>query len=336
MKTVTCILICASFLASHCLLAQDEEWINDETYEAPGVRDAVPELPPLPDVRTPVPKFPWTSRHADMAFHPPMEELPAPKLSSKDVVTEDNPLKLDVFITMRSPYSYLVLQRVAYLQSQYNVDITVKAVFPNAVRSQGEGESGKSTVLGRWYYGGYSVIDQPRTALYQGLPFRYANPDPIFQDTQPHETATNVVAPMEQQPYIGWLTRLATAAQLEGKSLEYAHAVMPLIWGAAAPLGEWPLHVEEAVNSIGMDYDAVIADIRKNPEKYDAVWAKNQEEHHAAGQGGVPCMTFNGEPFFGQDRFDQFFWRLQQNGLTKRTFPREPMVTKPLRWPGTD
>jgi hypothetical protein len=45
------------------------------------------------------------------------------------------------------------------------------------------------------------------------------------------------------------------------------------------------------------------------------------------GQGGVPTMSFNGEPFFGQDRFDQFFWRLRQNGLTVRKSPREPIMT---------
>ena len=141
---------------------------------------------------------------------------------------------------------------------------------------------------------------------------------------------------MEQQPYIVWLTRLACAAQLEGKSIEFTHKVMSMIWGAAVPMGEWPLHVKDAVNSIGMDYDAVIKDIQANPEKYDQVWQKNQEEHHAAGQGGVPCMTFNGEPFFGQDRFNQFYWRLLRNGITKRTVPQEPLVTRPLRWPGSD
>lgn len=325
----------ASFLFAAFLLlnigyvkGQETEWVNDETYEAPGAREAVPSLPPLPNVQTPIPKLPWTSLHADMAYRAPGAELPAPKLGSKDKVTADNPMKLDVFITMRSPYSYLVLHRIAYLQSNYNVDITVRAVFPNAIRTP--------DVFGRWYYGAYSVIDQPRTALYHGIPFRFANPDPIFQDTYPRESATGKVAPIEKQPYIGWITRLACAAQLEGKSIEFTHKVMSLIWGAAAPLGEWPLYIEKAVNSIGMDYDAVIADIQKNPDKYDAVWRQNQDDHHAAGQGGVPCMTFNGEPFFGQDRFDQFYWRLMQNGLTKRTFPREPMVTRPIHWPGSD
>ena len=33
---------------------------------------------------------------------------------------------------------------------------------------------------------------------------------------------------------------------------------------------------------------------------------------------GVPMMAFGGEPFFGQDRFDQFKWRLEQHGLKRR------------------
>jgi hypothetical protein len=29
-------------------------------------------------------------------------------------------------------------------------------------------------------------------------------------------------------------------------------------------------------------------------------------------------MVFDNEPFFGQDRFDQMKWRMQQKGLTAR------------------
>jgi 2-hydroxychromene-2-carboxylate isomerase len=32
----------------------------------------------------------------------------------------------------------------------------------------------------------------------------------------------------------------------------------------------------------------------------------------------VPLLVFQGEPFFGQDRFDQLVWRLQQHGLETR------------------
>lgn len=110
---------------------------------------------------------------------------------------------------------------------------------------------------------------------------------------------------------------------------------MPLIWGARTNAGEWPFHVEAAFNSVGMDYDACIKDIQKNPGKYDAVWQQNQNELQMTGQGGVPTMSFNGEPFFGQDRFNQLFWRLRQNGLTARKVPREPMMARPVRWPSS-
>ena len=33
---------------------------------------------------------------------------------------------------------------------------------------------------------------------------------------------------------------------------------------------------------------------------------------------GVPLMVFEGEPFFGQDRFDQLKWRMTQKGLQPR------------------
>ena len=65
----------------------------------------------------------------------------------------------------------------------------------------------------------------------------------------------------------------------------------------------------------------------------DAVWLENSKIQTQAGHGGVPLMIFNGEPFFGGDRFDVFFWRLRQNGLTSRYEARPPFTTKPIRWP---
>ena len=36
------------------------------------------------------------------------------------------------------------------------------------------------------------------------------------------------------------------------------------------------------------------------------------------GHYGVSLMVFDGEPFFGQDRFDQLVWRMTQKGLVRR------------------
>jgi 2-hydroxychromene-2-carboxylate isomerase len=306
------------------------DWDNlDCTYEAPGAREAVPDLPPVPDVTTlDPPKDNWVWTHVSNGHHK-TSDLPAPQTK---VVSEEDPLEVDVFYSMRSPYSYLSLFRLAYLNSNYNVNVNIKVIFPIAARTRTKGGKAGS---GRWYYYLYSVMDAPRTALYEGIPFRYANPDPIKQDVWPPGAYTGAVAPMEKQPYISWVVRLGNAAQLQGKSLEYCLAVSPLIWGARTKLGEWPMHVEAAVNSIGMDYDAVIKDIQANPEKYDAVWQQNQVEFQMTGQGGVPTMSFNGEPFFGEDRFNQFFSRLCKNGLTTRKVPREPHMARPLRWPSS-
>ncbi|MCL7960552.1 MAG: DsbA family protein [marine benthic group bacterium] len=311
---------------------KEPDWDNlDASYEAPGARDVVPDMPPIPDVTTMnPPKDNWVWTHVDTGYHEAQKPFPIP---NRKIVTEEDPLEVDVFFSMRSPYSYLALYRLVYLHSNYNVNVNFRVIFPIAARTSASGGSGgKSSLAGRWYYFYYSQYDAARTGRYEGIPFRFASPDPIVNDVWP-PGSSQAVAPLSHQPYITWLVRLGNAAELEGKALEYCLAVSPLIFGARAKLGEWPFHVADAVNSIGMNYDNVIEDIQSNPDKYDAVWQQNQVDFQATGQGGVPTMSFNGEPFFGQDRFNQFFWRLRQNGLTARKVPREPIVAKPLRWP---
>ena len=85
-----------------------------------------------------------------------------------------------------------------------------------------------------------------------------------------------------------------------------------------------------------MRYDTAIQYIGEHTKEVDAVWQKNQMIQLNAGHGGVPLMIFQGEPFFGQDRFDEFYWCLRQSGLTRRDQPRGPFTVKPLRWPDNE
>jgi hypothetical protein len=170
-------------------------------------------------------------------------------------------------------------------------------------------------------------------------------PDPIWQVWQPDSTNWLQVHPPEKQPYVFWLTRLACYASLQGKAIDFVDQVSYLIWsgvvspksaiGAADPAkGHWPNYVKEYFNRIdGLDYDEAIAYIRKNPEEIDQCWIDNAEGMARTGHGGVPLMVYQDEPFFGGDRFDQFVFRLQQSGLTRRPTPRPPFATPPLRWP---
>jgi len=202
------------------------------------------------------------------------------------------------------------MQRPTWLNSNYNVDIRVRIIFPVAVRTRSA--SGKAG-SGRWYKWADTINDTRRVGQYEGIPYRFANPDPIWQNIWPTDSADFAVHPLEKQPYITWVVRLGSYAELQGKSLDYVNAVSSLVWGGHVE--HWPDHVKDAFNSIdGLDYDEAIRFIRDNTEKVDAVWQENQVVQLNAGRGGVPLMIFQGEPFFGQDRFDLFFWRLRQSG----------------------
>jgi hypothetical protein len=108
--------------------------------------NAVPELPPVPDAANPPPpedNFNWSRFQDDV--HPQLAPYPT---ALTEIVTEENPLKTDVCWSMRSPYSYLSMQRLTWLNSNYNVDIRVRVIFPVAVRTRSA--SGKAG-SGRWY-----------------------------------------------------------------------------------------------------------------------------------------------------------------------------------------
>ena len=300
------------------LTGMDADWPHDPN---------VPELPPVPDATNPPPfKDNWLWKYYDDHMRPPRATRPGPKT---DIVNEANPLEADVCWSMRSPYSYLTLHRLVWLNSNYNVNINIRVIFPVAVRTRHEGGKAGS---GRYYKMGDAFNDTVRTGQYNGVPFKYPYPDPIWQNEYPPESADNAIHPLEKQPYIPWLTRLANYAELQGKCLHYVHAVSGMIW--TGEVDWWPAHVKERFNTIeGLDYDTAIQYIRDNTAKVDAAWQKNQMIQMDAGHGGVPLMIFQGEPFFGQDRFDQFYWRLRQSGLTRRDQPRGPFCVKPLRWP---
>jgi 2-hydroxychromene-2-carboxylate isomerase len=302
----------------------DGTWSNDP---------AVPtDMPPLPVTDDPAldPDSFLTSHYTNTVY-PPKVANPPPPLHG--IVNETNPLKIDVLWSMRSPYSYLSMDRLLYLHSNYNVDLTIRFIMPIAVRSTKGGKGKAGGMFGIQYKVPDLMWDTVRQGKYLGVPFKYAIPDPVWQDLYPpHEEGYQYVHPPEKQPYIHWITRLGAYAQMKGKSVEYISEVSKVIW--SGEVEHWPAHVKERFNRIeGLDYDEAIEYIRKNPEKVDAIWLDNSDFMNRTGHGGVPLMVFQNEPYFGGDRFDQFIYRLRQSGLTRRQTPYPPLTTLPLRWP---
>lgn len=249
----------------------------------------------------------YTTEHYSDGMHPPKKAMPAPLTAN---VNAENPLEYDLYWSMRSPYSYLVLDRILALNKHYNVKMNFMPTLPIAVKSGGFPGA-------PWYRWNYDMVDQHRVAKRHGIPFRRPRPEVVVQNTWPPYTLNLHIPEGEQnQPYVYLVSRCAAAAKLQNKGDEFLDHVMHMMW--VGIVDYWPDHLAEYMDRAGMDGKAVLADIKANPKKYDDVFDEVAKAKGKTGSGGVPLMVFRDEPFFGQDMFDSFFWRLARNGLTRK------------------
>jgi 2-hydroxychromene-2-carboxylate isomerase len=214
-------------------------------------------------------------------------------------------LSYDLYWSFRSPYSYLVTPRLVELERDHDVMAVVRPVYPIAVR-QPDFFANNDPL---WVT--YFMRDIGRSAEFLGLPFRWASPDPVRMDREARTYP-------KEQPYIHRLTHLGVAAAERGRGLAFLDEVSRLIWGGAVT--DWHLgdHLARAAERAGLDLAEMDAAVAADPEHHIAVVEANQEAQRAGGHYGVPLMVFEGEPFFGQDRFDQLKWRMAQKGLARR------------------
>jgi 2-hydroxychromene-2-carboxylate isomerase len=215
-------------------------------------------------------------------------------------------LSVDLFFSFRSPYSYLALPRTMKMAADYDVTVSLRPVYPLAVRVPGFFKRTNPQFLP------YVALDSTRVAQRENIPYRFPRPDPIVQDL-----ATLAVA--EHQPYIHRLTRLGAAAQLEGRALEFACAISKVLWdGSVAGWNEGD-HLARAAAAVGFDLAAMDAAVIADPDRFERIIAGNERDHAASGHWGVPTFAFENEPFFGQDRIDLLIWRMESKGLKRRS-----------------
>lgn len=214
-------------------------------------------------------------------------------------------LSVDLFYSFRSPYSYLALPRTMQLVADYDLTVNLRPVYPLAVRVPGFFKKTNPK------FARYVMLDASRVAQKENIPFRFPRPDPIVQDMTTLEVAAH-------QPYIHRLTRLGAAAQIEGKSLPFTHAIAKVLWDGS--IAGWPEgdHLAKAAAAAGFDLAAMDAAITADPDRYEKIIAGNEQDHDKSGHWGVPTFVFENEPFFGQDRIDLLVWRMESKGLTRR------------------
>ena len=214
-------------------------------------------------------------------------------------------LNYELYWSFRSPYSYMICHRLTALEAAYDVKGVIRPVYPLAVRTPEFFETRDPL----WF--SYFQADIHREAAFLGVPFRWPRPDPVKMDF-----ATGKYP--KAQPYIHRLTRMGALAAERGRGLAYLTEVSRTIWGGGVDDWHEGDHLADAARRAGLDPAELSAGVDAEADRLNAVIEENQTAQRAAGHYGVPMIAFNGEPFFGQDRFDQFKWRLEQQGLKAR------------------
>lgn len=214
-------------------------------------------------------------------------------------------LQADLFFSFRSPYSYLAVGRYRAMAEEYDLDITLRTVWPIAIRDPDILFTGNPAAPR------YIVMDSMRAAAFLGLPIAWPRPDPVAQNLMTREIAAD-------QPHIYRIGRLGQAATRRGKGLAFAHEASQIIWDGSVDGWNEGDHLANAAERAGLDLAEMEAEVASDAEALDAEIAANQDALEAAGHWGVPTLVFEGEPFFGQDRVDMAKWRMEQKGLAKR------------------
>jgi 2-hydroxychromene-2-carboxylate isomerase len=213
--------------------------------------------------------------------------------------------QVDLYWSFRSPYSYIVTPKLIELERDYDAKANVRPVLPIAVRQPDFFVNADPL----WF--GYLMRDCKRCADYAGLPLRWPRPDPVVMDM-----ATRTYP--KEQPYIHRLTRLGQLSAERGFGLPLLRKVSHLIWSGEVDAWHEGDHLAKAVAAAGGDLTEMDAAIEAEAGRLDAAIKENEADQRLGGHYGVPLMVYDGEPFFGQDRYDQLVWRMQQKGMARR------------------
>ena len=214
-------------------------------------------------------------------------------------------LTYDLYWSFRSPYSYFVMKRLVELERDYDVACNVRVVYPIAVR-QPEFFDNNDPL---WVQ--YFLRDIFRCAQFLDLPFGWPSPDPVVMDMATRKY-------LKDQPYIYRLTQLGQAATEAGRGLAFLDEVSRTIWSGEVKGWHEGDHLAKAAERAGLSLAELDAKIIADQDHYHDAIKASQHAQREGGHYGVPLMLFDGEPFFGQDRFDQMKWRMEQKGLTRR------------------
>jgi len=215
-------------------------------------------------------------------------------------------MKIDLYFSYRSPYSYLILPRMLKLKEKYDIEINFKVVYPIAIRMP-EWFEGKNFFT--FFF--FKMIDMRLQAKKLGIPFTSKlKPDPIRQNIMTGKISSH-------QPYIFDICHLGQMAQIKGVGMEFAFEVSSLIFGGVE---NWNTdeNLSEAAKKVGLDLNQLRESVNVHEEEIIEKIKQNQVDQLNAGHHGVPLTVIGDKHFFGQDQFDKIMETLKEKGLKER------------------
>jgi len=98
------------------------------------------------------------------------------------------------------------------------------------------------------------------------------------------------------------------------KAYDLYSSLMRLIWSGKTPGWNERDHLGPCLESCRLPASLVEQPdvLTSSAENY---FASNQQALFDCGHWGVPTMSVDGEPFFGQDRLEQLRWRIEKSAL---------------------
>ena len=214
-------------------------------------------------------------------------------------------MKIDLYFSYRSPYSFLILPRMLDLKAKYEIDINFKIVYPLAIRKpEFFNKKGLPYFLAL-------TMDVKKKAKKLGMSVTTKlKPDPIVQNV-----VTGKIS--KDQPYIFDICHLGQMAQIKGVGIEFAFEVSSLIFGGAE---NWNSNenLSKAAKNVGLDLGQLRESVNVHENEIINQIKQNQVEQLDAGHHGVPLTVIADKYFFGQDQFETIMETLKENGLTER------------------
>lgn len=187
--------------------------------------------------------------------------------------------KMDYFISLNSPWTYLGSARFIELVKQYNVDVSVKPAIFSEVFEQ---------------TGGFALPKRsPQRQAYRMMELRR------WRDE------LHIPILLEPANFPSNETRAAhavIAAELAGENaLGLSHEILRSLWEDDLNIGDMAV-IEAAGRRAGVDVAAVL-EAGPGTDKLDEIWQDNTVEAVEKGVFGAPSYRFeDGEIMWGQDR----------------------------------